>query len=231
MKKLWTIGFTLATVVVAGTLPAQADSFVYRVVNGYNREVAGHVRQAISPATTPQGRVFEVSVDTPALGLARTEIYTPQGQWLRRTIDNHGIPVEYVFSASALPVVPSVPATTETTWSVRVPARVTGESKDRSVRIDGRVLGNERIRVPAGEFDTVKIGRVIYAGDADYFVSETRIVETDWYAPALGRSVRTETRSTWRDTRSGCRRVPSHCDFRGDWFIHEMTEAPRAAAP
>jgi hypothetical protein len=200
MKKLWAIGFTLATVVVASILPAQADSYVYRVLNGYNREVVGHVRQAISPATTPQGRVFDVSVDTPALGLARTEIYTPQGQWLRRTIDNHGIPVEYVFSASALP---AVPATTETTWSVRV---------------------------PAGEFDTVKIGRAIYAGDADYFVSETRIVETDWYAPALGRSVRTETRSTWRDTRSGCRRIPSQCDFRGDWFIYELTEAPRAAA-
>lgn len=217
--------FAASTLTTAAS--AHADAFVYRVINGYNKETVGHVRQEITPASTAQGQVLAISVDNPALGVARTELVTPGGQWLRRVLDNHGVPVEYDFDA-ALPAV-QPPLTTGKSWSVRVPARVAGETRNRSVRVDGWVLGNERIRVPAGEFDTVKIRRAIYAGDADYFVSETRIYETDWFAPALGRSVRTETNSSWRDTRSGCRRIASQCDFRGDWFVYELTEAPATA--
>lgn len=219
-----TIALAAASILCAWPTAAAAqtaNAYVYRVINGYNNETVGHVRQEIAPATTAQGQVLSVTVDNAALGVARTEMYTPDGKWLRRPIDNHGRPVEYDFS-SALPAVP--PTASAPSWSVRVPARVAGEDKNRSVRIDGRVLGNERIRVPAGEFDTVKIQRVIYAGDSEYFRSETSIFEIDWYAPTLGRSVRTETRSVWRDWHSGCRRW-ERCDFRGDWFVFELAEA------
>lgn len=204
------------------------DTFVYRVVNGYNKETVGHVRKELAPATTGQAEVMSVSVDSPALGLARTDIHAPRGQWLRQPLDNHGVPVEYEFS-TPLPAVPP-DLTPGQAWSVRVPAKAAGAGRTRSVRIDGRVQGNQRITVPAGEFDTVRISRTIYAGDADYFITETTIFETDWYAPALGRSVRTETRSAWRDTRSGCRRA-EHCDYRGDWHIFELAEAPVRRAP
>jgi hypothetical protein len=203
-------------------------AYVYRVINAYNKDTVGHLRQELSPASTAQGEVVSVSVDSPALGMARTEIYAPHGQWLRRPLDNHGRPVEYEFGAALPAVQPQLPP--GQSWSVRVPAKVAGEGRNRSVRIDGSVLGHERIRVPAGEFDTVKFQRIIYAGDADFSISETRIIEVDWYAPALGRSVRTETRSAWRDTRSGCRR-PEHCDYRGDWLVFELAEAPAAARP
>ncbi|MBM3344239.1 MAG: hypothetical protein FJY56_19320 [Betaproteobacteria bacterium] len=222
------LGTVAALAGLLGATPALAqapDAFVYRVINGYNREIVGHVRQAPAPATTAQGQVLTVTVDTPALGLARTEIYTPQGQWLRRALDNHGIPVEYDFSAAFPAVQP--PFEPGRRWSASVPARVAGESKNRSVRVDGRVRGSERIRVPAGEFDTIKIERAIYAGDADYFISETRIYETDRFAPALGRSVPTETRSSWRDARSGCRRFEPTCDVRGDWHVFELAQLPQ----
>jgi hypothetical protein len=61
-------------------------------------------------------------------------------------------------------------------------------------------------------------------------ITETQIFEYDWYAPALGRSVRTETRSAWGDTRSGCLRG-ARCDYRGDWHIYELAEAPARATP
>jgi len=219
----------IALILSAPLFAASAGSaYVYRVINAYNKETVGHLRQEIAPATTAQSEVMSVSVDNPALGLARTEVYGPQGQWLRRPLDNHGVPVEYEFG-TALPAVQPQLAVGQT-WSVRVPAKVAGDGKSRSVRIDGRVLGPERIRVPAGEFDTVKFQRTIYPGDADYFISETQIVEYDWYAPALGRSVRTETRSVWRDTRGGCIRH-SRCDYRGDWHVFELTEAPARATP
>lgn len=205
---------------------APGDVFVYRVINAYNRETVGHVRHESAAAPAAQGEVLEVTVDHRALGVDRTEMILPGGQWLRRPLDNHGIPVEYDFFSGALPVV-QAPLAPGQSWSARVPARVAGETRSRSVRVDGRVLAAERIRVPAGEFDTLKIDRVIYAGDSDYFISETRIYEIDWYAPALGRSVRTETRSSWSDTRSGCRR-PEHCIFRGNWHLYELIEVRTA---
>ena len=216
----------LAVLAVALCLPVCAaaatpgDAYVYRLVNGYNRETVGYIRHEFTQATTAQGSVVSVTVDKPSLAQSHTEIYTADGQWLRHPLDNHGIAVDYEFTP-ALPAV-LTPADGKS-WSVRVNAKVPGEFRNRSVRIDGTVLGNERIRVPAGEFDTVKIRRIVYPGDAADFKSETRIVEIDWYAPALGRSVRTETRSGWRLT--ACYR---HCDYYGDWNVLELTEAHAA---
>jgi len=204
--------------------PVAGDTFVYRVINGYNHEAVGYVRHDIAPQSTAQGTVDAVTVDQTALGMTRTEIYTPDGLWLRRPLDNHGMPVEYEFSPG-LPA-EQAPPSAGSSWSVRVNAKVPGDAASRSVRIDAAVLGNERITVPAGAFDTIKIRRTIYAGDAGSFQTETRIMEFDWYAPALGRSVRTETRSTWRAL-PGCRR--GYCDHRGDWFIYELGEARPAA--
>lgn len=229
MKTFAVIAAWLATAFFSiSALAAAGDVHVYRVINRYNNETIGHVRQTDTPASTAQGQVLSVTVDTPALGVDRTEIYGAQGQWLRRPLDNHGRLTEYEFS-NALPVVQPQSGTGHS-WSARIPAKASGESRNRSVRIDGRVLGPERIRVPAGEFDTIRIQRTLYAGDADYFITETRIEEFDWYSPALGRSVRIETRSNWRDTRSGCRRS-EHCDFRGDWLLYELTEVPAQAKP
>jgi hypothetical protein len=232
MKPHAEIARSLAAITLIFSAPlfsaSTGSAYVYRVINAYNKETVGYVRQALDPATASRDEVVSVSVDNPVLGVARTEVYAPQGQWLRRPLDNHGIAVEYEFVA-ALPVVQPQLAVGQS-WTMRVPAKVAGESKNRSVRIDGTVLGRERIRVAAGEFDTVKFQRTIYPGDADYFITETQIFEYDWYAPALGRSVRTETRSAWRDTRSGCSRR-EHCDFRGNWHVFELTEAPARATP
>jgi hypothetical protein len=83
------------------------------------------------------------------------------------------------------------------------------------------VVGTERIRVPAGEFDTVKIKRSVYAGDAEYNLRETTISEMDWFAPALGRSVRVTRNSGYLDLSAGrFSRV-----VRGDWNIYELVSA------
>ncbi len=95
----------------------------------------------------------------------------------------------------------------------------------RSVRVDGQVIGNERIRVPAGEFDTIKVKRIVYTGDAYFSLQETRVTEFDLYVPALGRPVRTERKSDWMDL-SQC--VRGGCDFRGNWDVLELIET-RAA--
>ena len=205
--------------VALAATPAAGDAYVYRLVNGYNGETVGKVRHEITGANTAQGVVATVTSDTPSLGPERTEIYTTDGQWLRRPLDNHGINVDYEF-APALP--------TQKSGTTRVNAKVPSENASRSVRIDSQVLGNERIRVPAGEFDTIKIQRIIYAGDRDYIKGETRINETKWYSPTIGRTVRSETRSGWRQL--SCSARSGTCDFRGDWHVLELTEAPATKA-
>ena len=96
----------------------------------------------------------------------------------------------------------------------------------RSVRVDGQVIGNERIRVPAGEFDAIKVKRSVYTGDTYFAQQETRVIEFDWYVPALGRPVRTERKSDWVDlSRCG---MNMGCDFRGNWDVLELIET-RAA--
>jgi hypothetical protein len=91
------------------------------------------------------------------------------------------------------------------------------------VRVDGTVLGTERLRVPAGEFDTIKVRREVYAGDQDTFLLQTHISERDWYAPALGRAVKSESRSDWFDKSRSRNRT-----FYGDWNISELAEVSAA---
>jgi hypothetical protein len=221
---------TAAAVVTATTLspfaaaaPAAGDTYVYRLANGYNHEVRGQIHYRVDKIDADRITVA-VTTDTPSLGAARTEVYTKDGNWLRHPLVNHDQPVEYEF-ASAYPAY-VFPLDSGKSWSVRVNAVDPASGRRNSVRVDGEVLGSERITVPAGTFDTIKIARRVYAGDWDGFLRETRITETDWYAPVLGRPVRTESTSEWQDvsrcTRGGC---PW---FRGDWNVLELAAASTA---
>jgi len=217
---------TAAAFIVATAAPAIAsaasavagDTFAFRVFNGYNNETRGTIQYRIDQIDAD--RITEsVSTDVPALGLPHTEIYTKEGNWLRHPLTNHDQPVDYEFS----PPFPAYvfPLETGNSWSLRVTATNPVTGRRNSVRVDGEVLGSERIVTPAGAFDTIKIMRRVYAGDWDGFLTETNIVETDWYAPALGRPVKSASNSSWMET-NRCTRMG--CGFRGDWNIFELIE-------
>ena len=202
------------------------DTYVYRLVNGYNKQVRGHLENRVDRIDA-SGVTVTVTPDSPHAGSGVTKLFTRDGNWLRHPVESHGAKVMYKFS-SAYPayVYPLEPGQA---WSVRVNASVPGETRARSVRVDGKVLQAERIRVPAGEFDTVKIRRLVYSGDPNYDQMETQIIEYEWYAPALKRTVRLERRSEWKDPgRCG---VATGCDFYGDWDVLELVEARTAAKP
>jgi len=203
----------------AAEAPAVGDTYVYRLVNGYNKETVGQLRYQLQKLDGGNA-TYSVTPDNPDAGAARTDVYTREGNWLRYPMENHGEKVDYEFS-TAFPayVFPLEPGKT---WSVRVPARIVPRDKATTVLVRGRVMGTERIRVPAGEFDTVKIRRLVYPGDADYSLPETQVNELDWYAPALGRTVRTERRSQYLDLRA-CSEFGS-CDYHGAWDVFELVE-------
>ena len=209
----------------AASSGAVGDTAVYRLVNGYNQQLRGHLENRVDRVDA-QGVTVTVTPDSPHAGSSVTKLFTKEGNWLRHPVESHGIKVMYKFS-TAYPayVYPLEPGQA---WSVRVNASVAGERRTRSVRIDGKVLQAERIRVPAGEFDTVKIRRLVYPGDSNYDQMETQIIEFEWYSPELKRAVRIERRSEWIDP-GRCGMITG-CDFHGDWDILELVET-RAAKP
>lgn len=201
---------------VTAASPAAGESYVYRVTNGYSNEVRGQVTYTVDKIDTGSVTV-SVTPDAPSLGVAHTEIYALDGNWLRHPLISHDRPVDFEFS----PAYPAYvfPLDIGKSWSLRVAATNPATGKRNSVRVDSEVLGTERVSVPAGAYDTVKVSRRIYAGDGDGFLLETNIEETDWYAPALGRAVRSESKSRYID-QSRISRV--HVWNRGDWNVFEL---------
>ena len=203
--------------VAAAGAPAVGDAYTYRLVNGYSKEVRGQVLQEVT--STGSGRIaYSVTPDTAMAGWQHTVVVTPEGNGLRQLIDSHGEKIAYEFAAAYPAYV--FPLDAGKSWSLRVKAAVADDPRGRSVRVDGKVIGAERIRVPAGEFDTIKVRRWVYPGDVAFMLDETQITETDWYAPVLGRAVRTERRSSYVDYNL-CGQFPA-CVAHGDWDIYEL---------
>ena len=217
------IAASVLTTAVAQPVPAVGDAYVYRVINAYNNEPRGQVRSRIDNVDTDRV-VMAVTTETPGTSIASTEVYAPDGNWLRHPLTNRDQPVDYAF-APAFPAY-RFPLEPGSEWSLRVDAVKPATNARRSVHVDATVIGAERIRVPAGEFDTLKIRRTIYAGDAVNYLrlTETTISELEWYAPSLRRYVRLISDSYYKDLsrRQGAQTM------RGDWNLYELVSAPAA---
>jgi hypothetical protein len=218
-----------AALIAFGATPAAAalavgDTYVYRIVNAYNNETRGEVTYRVDKVDADTV-TMAVTFDHPSLGVPHTDVFGRDDNWLRHPLINHDVPVEYNFS----PAFPAyvAPLDPGKSWSMRVGATDPISGRRNSVRVDGDVVGTERISTPAGAFDTIKVKRRVYAGDWGLFTAETNIVETDWYAPALGRPVRTERNSSYMDP-DKCGRPSSACTpVRGDWTVFELVNYSR----
>jgi len=208
---------------LAVAAPTVGDTYVYRVSNAYNNETRGQLTYRVDNIDSDRITV-SVTPDQPSLGLPYTNVSTRDGNWLRHPLINHDASVEYTFS----PAYPAymTPLDTGKSWSTRVRATSPNSARNNSVRVDGEVLGPERITTPAGVFDTIKVRRRVYAGDWGTFTSETTIIETDWYAPALGRPVRTERVSSYLDPQK-CGASSACTPIRGDWDVFELSNFNR----
>jgi hypothetical protein len=222
----WGVCLTVVVAANAAAAPAAGERWMYRVANGYNNEVRGSIQYRVEKVEA--GRVaIAVATDVTVLGTARTEVYTPEGNWLRHALINHDQPVEYEFAQPYPAYV--FPLDAGKSWSQRVDAINPATGKRLRVRVDGEVVGMERITVPAGAFDTIKLKRSIYAGDYDGPRSETNIIEIEWYAPSLGRAVRKDSNSGYMDQQRCTDEMSACTPVRGDWNIFELTETGAAA--
>jgi hypothetical protein len=201
----------------------------YAVSDGFTRLARGTVEYRIRAV---EGSV--VTVDVRNGTQESTELYTRDGNWLRRPATNM-----QVFSYNPPYRAFDFPLVAGKRWESRATATDPADGRSFPVAVNGRVLGWERIKVPAGEFDTLKVRRMVYL---DYFRQGDRgqsvIRETDWYAPALNQVVRRETTSQYlklaRLERSPFLRVSDgddHSDDGGvpryeqdEWLVYELVE-------
>jgi hypothetical protein len=186
-------------------------SWSFQVVNGFNSEVVAHYREELVEGTGSALRVMRT--DT-SLGESIAEHYTPEWNWLIKARPGVRVPTEYAPPLQVL----AFPLEVGKTWSQRTFSRDPDTGQQFTVRLDGRVVGWEKIKVPAGTFDAVLIRRTIYIGDGDYMYTDTQFIESDWYAPSVGRVVRAETWSGRYDLYHSYGRAW----VRGDWNVLEL---------
>ncbi len=191
-------------------IPAPAlktgDSWVYEQRNGYNGELLQTLRVNAADANTL--RVTPTDGAAEFIQTINNEL-NPQKNAvvLGRQRDFEPAYAAYQF-----------PLSVGQTWRSEATSIDPVTKKLLTFKIWGDVVSAEKIRVPAGEFDTLKIVRRVYPNDEEWWRSGTRIRETDWYAPVVRAVVKREQRSAYTDTASGEPPLVRP----GDWIITEL---------
>lgn len=208
-------------------LPAVAsgDTWTYRVRDAFTGLERGSRQYRVVEAGADQIRI---SVSGEGAGEDGVEIYDRAWNWLKHPAANlQSFDYSPAYPAFAFPLVPGK------TWRARLTATDPVDGRRFPVTVDGVVLGWERIRVPAGEFDAIKVKRVVYL---DYLLPAVRgrseILEFEWYAPAVKQAVRREA-SAWYLSylygggstgfiRTQAREGGGPSFVRDDWLISEL---------
>jgi hypothetical protein len=194
------------------------DDWRYTVRDGYTRLPRGTVEYRVSAV---QGDT--IMVERRHEGRTATERYTRDLNWRERPMTN--LPsFRYDPPYVALPF----PLAAGKTWRAYVNATDPASGQTHRVRIDGKVLGWERVSVPAGEFDALVVRRIVYAGNEDTTRGEENITEFDWYAPALGGIVKHVSSSAYFDKMSSCDDLFCAAWVRNDWNVAELVSHRRA---
>lgn len=191
------------------------DEWKYAFHDGYTKLSRGTLEYRV---TAVEGDA--VTITRRHEGRESTERYTRDFNWRERPMTN-------LQNFRYEPPYPALPFPLEAgkTWQAFVNATDPATGRVNRVRIDGKVLGWDRVKVPAGEFDALAVQRIVYAGNPDSFLSEEKITEIDWYAPAAGGIVKHSSRSGHLDTRGSC--PPCNQWIDGGWNVVELVSHPR----
>lgn len=185
------------------------SSWTYDELNGYNGELIRTFRSVVTEAG-PDSLVLK---DTrPAETAGPVQTFTREWNLRRKTTEeSKGIDYTPPYPAYVFPL------EVGKTWKIESAMIDRASSRKITMKVYGKVIGWERVKVPAGEFDALKIRRDVYMDDREWWRDGTRVREFDWYAPEVKRFVKHEDYSEYRDrTRSRFSIV------RGDWNRIEL---------
>lgn len=200
------------------------DTWTYRVRDGYTGFERGDQSYRVTDASPDR-----ISVAVSGGGrLDETHIYNREWNWLRHPATNLQT-FDYSPAYQAL----AFPFTSGKRWHARAMATDPADGRRFPVWIDGTVQGWEKVKVPAGEFDALKIKRAVFIGYWEMTVRGwSEILEYEWYAPKVKQSVRREASSQYLSY-LGDRGYPEFLYVRGDddggprfvrddWLIYEL---------
>ncbi|MCC6535623.1 MAG: hypothetical protein IT531_23985 [Burkholderiales bacterium] len=191
-------------------------SWTYRLVNGYNSEEVSRFREQV--VDTGQG-----------LEIARTgseehvtERFTPDGKWVTKARPGYGA-LEYSPPLEAIPF----PLEVGKRWRQRTMSHDRQSGQSYPVLVYGRVVRWERIQTEGSAYHAVRIDRHVFIGDGDFWKTDTQVWETDWYAPSVGRVVRSENTSGYYDLRQTSR--AGALWVKGNWNVLELVSPGTAS--
>ena len=210
----------LATTLIAAALPAIAqvaapalragDTWTYRMVDNYNKQVAGDwTREVVGTATGG------IRVETRAGGATSEAVFRAPGELASGVLGDRARGT----MEPALQLAP-FPLTEGRSWSQRVVRTDPVTKERREMLVQGRVHGWETVRVPAGEFKAIKLERTMHLGDYDAFRGITVRTETEWYAPDVRGPVKLVVFEEYCERRYGC---PMGTHFPGERSTSELT--------
>lgn len=170
------------------------DYWEYSVRDGYTRLPRGIYRYEVI-RTDDKGVVVELTHEGRLLD---TLVYAPGWNGREMPLTNtQRFRYEPDYPAYAYPLEPGK------RWRNVIRSTDVATGRTYRTHVHARVVGWERIKVPAGEFDALKIHRYVFAGNPGYWTTQEEIEETDWYVPGVRRAVRTHSRSQHFDYARG----------------------------
>jgi hypothetical protein len=180
-------------------------------------------------------------------GIYRYEVTQIEGDRVIVTVTNDGRTLDRLVYAAGwngreLPVTPlvrfryepsyeaySYPLEPGKSWKAVSNSTDVASGKHYRTYVYGKVVGWEHIRVPAGEFDALKVERKAFAGNMEGYQTQEEIIETDWYVPSVRRAVLTRRSSQHFDTSRGGGDGGGEYPLRirGDYLIGELVAYSR----
>lgn len=189
----------------------QGDEWAYDELNGYNREQQAEVRYVVQGLTPTSLRIEVDGKPLSALRGGQVETYAQAWAVERDTVydqDNRYEP--------PLPVLPTLlePGVRQF-WESRVTTGPKEPAKRWHVQLD--VFPEERVQVPAGEFEALRIRRLIKFEHPDFFRTQSERTENLWYVPEVKRWVKREWRGQYMPKLRS-----RHPMLREDWIVWEL---------
>jgi hypothetical protein len=197
------------------------DTWTYAVYDGYRGTQKGSTRYSVQQITSHAVVTRREAGDGPD-----TRIFT--WEWNPYTEE---LPEQRMADFSPPFPAFAFPLEDGKRWSGTVIA-VEGKTGRRyPVHVFARVAGRETLKTAAGSFDAIRVERSIYLDNHEWWRSGTRWYQSEWYAPAVGRSVRYQDYSEYTDyTKSNDEPLIRSAIIPGDKTVLELTAyrlAPR----
>jgi hypothetical protein len=193
---------------VPAATPAVGERWTYRVTNAYNNLDVDRVTQKVMAVSTNR---IDVMVTREATRESFVRPYdtawNPFGGYYPVGLGTRGYwnGIEPGASVNYTPALPlfRFPLVPGARWTDTVTVSNPATGLQVPVKVYSTVEGIERVKVPAGEFDAIKVQRYLYYQDADWWRTGIQQRYADWFAPAVNHVVMHREDSYYLDNTSG----------------------------